>query len=176
MSDLESRLSANRAAMSSFLAAAKSVASEQWAQPVAPGKWSPAQIADHVAISYEVAVRVIAGDSKMGSAPRFVRPIVRAVGFNRILRNGAFPEKLKGPQVFAPSTGHPSYEASAARLEKAVASLESQARDMARAGARGFDHPIFGRVSVADYVRFSELHARHHESQLPIQRAPRTPS
>jgi hypothetical protein len=167
MSDLESCLSANRQAMAGFLAAAKSVASPQWTQPIAPGKWSPAQIADHVAVSYEIAARALAGDSKIGSAPRFLRPIVRAVGFTRILRNGAFPERMKGPPVFAPSTGHPSYDASAARVEKAVAGLESRARDMARTGTHSFDHPFFGRVSVADYIRFSELHARHHELQLP---------
>ena len=167
MPDLEASLSANRQAVASFLSKARSVASTPWAQPVAAGKWSPAQIADHVAVAYEVAFRALKGDKTMGSAPRFLRPIVRAVGFTKILKKGAFPAKMKGPPVFAPSAAHQPYDASAARMEAALAKLESEARAMAHAGRHAFEHPYFGRVDVSDYVRFSELHTKHHEQQLP---------
>ena len=30
-----------------------------------------------------------------------------------------------------------------------------------------FEHTFFGRVSIADYVRFGTLHTEHHERQLP---------
>jgi hypothetical protein len=39
---------------------------------------------------------------------------------------------------------------------------------MAAAGRRTFEHPIFGQLDVADYVRYGELHARHHEGQLTV--------
>ena len=168
MPDLDASLSANRQAAASFLSTARSVEVARWAQPIASGKWSPAQLADHVAIAYEVAVRALKGDPTMQSAPRFLRPIIRAVGFNSILKKGAFPDRTRGPKVFAPSTAHPAYEVSAARMEAAVASLESQTREMARAGQLAFEHPVFGQIGVAEYVRFSELHTRHHALQLPV--------
>jgi hypothetical protein len=164
--DFEVALAANRQAMANFLTTARSVANERWAEPIAPGKWSSAQIADHVAVAYEVAVRALKGEAGIRSAPRLLRPVVRAVAFTGILRKGAFPEKSKGPRVFAPSSGHPGFETTAARMETAVASLESQVRSMQSAARHTFEHPIFGRIGVADYVKFSELHAKHHEQQL----------
>ena len=56
----------------------------------------------------------------------------------------------------------------APRMEAALVRLESQTREMARAGRHVFDHPVFGKIGVAEYVRFSELHARHHQLQLPV--------
>ena len=168
MLDTDSCISANRRAVAEFLAAAESVPSSGWTEPVAPGKWSPAQIAEHVAISYEVATRALQGDRTMGSAPRFLRPIVRAFGFSGVLKRGAFPKAMKGPPIFAPSAEHPSLGASRLRLEHAAAAFEAMARELAAAGSDTFEHVFFGRVRVADYVRYSELHALHHLAQLPL--------
>mgnify|MGYP001482836246 FL=1 len=166
MPNLESFISANRQSTANFAAAARSVAPARWSQPVAPGKWTPAQIVEHVAISYEVAARALAGDSSMGSAPRFLRPIIRALGFNGVLRKGAFPTKQKGPRVFAPSAAPPVLEGGITRLEQAVATFEAKAREMEHGGTHEFEHTFFGRLAVADYVRFSELHTKHHQQQL----------
>ena len=166
MPTLDSALIANRQAVVAFLTKACTVPAERWVHPVEPGKWSPAQIADHVSISYEVAVRALKGDATNGSAPWFLRPIARAYAFTSVLKNGAFPEVMRGPPSFAPSTSHPTYDASVIRMEAAVADLEAHTREMAGAGADTFVHPVFGRLIVTDYVRYSELHARHHQAQL----------
>jgi hypothetical protein len=163
---LDDALAANRDAATRFLATARQIPTEKWAEPVAPGKWSPAQIVDHVAVTTEAALRAIKGDTSMGSIPRFLRVIPRALGFTPTLRKGKFPEKQRGPAVFAPSRGHPAFDASAARLERALSALESHVRELAKAGTQEFEHSIFGRVSVVDYIRFGALHTEHHERQL----------
>lgn len=166
MSALDDAIAANREAAKRFLSTARSVAREKWATPVAPGKWSPAQIVDHVATSTEVALKTIKGDKSMGSFPRFFRAIPRAMVFNSTLKKGAFPAKMRGPAIFAPSREHASLEASAARLERAMSDLEVHVRDMAKAGKHAFEHGFFGSLKVADYVRFNGLHTDHHEQQL----------
>ena len=167
MSALDDAIAANREAAQKFLSTARTVAKEKWAAPVAPGKWSPAQILDHVAVTAEVSLKAIKGDASMGSIPRFLRFIPRVFGFNPTIKKGRFPEKQRGPAIFAPSTGHPSYEAGAARLESAVSALEQHTRDLAKAGTLAFEHSFFGAVTIADYVCFNALHTTHHEEQLP---------
>lgn len=166
MPALDDALVANREAAKRFLATAHAVAREKWAAPVAPGKWSPAQITEHVALSTEVALKAIKGDPSMGSIPSFLRWLPRKLGFDPTIKKGRFPEKQRGPAIFKPSDAHTSYDISAARFERAIADLESHARELARAGTHAFEHSFFGRVAIADYVKFNALHSEHHERQL----------
>jgi hypothetical protein len=166
MSALDDALAANRAAAKQFLATARAVAKEKWAAPIAPGKWSPAQITEHVALSTEVALKAIKGDKSMGSIPRFLRWLPRKLGFDPTIKKGRFPEKQRGPAIFKPSDAHANYEISAARFDRAIADLESQVRELAKAGKYAFEHSFFGRVAIADYVKFNALHSEHHERQL----------
>lgn len=166
MFTLEDAIAANREAATKFLSTARTVAKEEWAAPIAPGKWSPAQIVDHVATSTEVALKAIKGDKSVGSFPRIFRAIPREMVFNSTIKKGAFPGKMRGPAIFAPSREHASLDASAERLERAIADLEAHVRDLAKAGKDTFEHGFFGRVKVADYIRFNGLHTDHHEQQL----------
>jgi hypothetical protein len=166
MTTLDDAIAANRDAAKKFLATARNVAKEKWAAPIAPGKWSPAQITEHVALSTEVALKAIKGDKSMGSIPGFLRFIPRKLGFDPSIKKGRFPEKQRGPAIFKPSDGHANYEISAARFERAVSNLESHARELAKVGTTAFEHSFFGRVAVADYVKFNALHSEHHERQL----------
>jgi hypothetical protein len=168
VSALEDAIAENRAAATRLLATARGVPKEKWAQPVAPRKWSPAQIVDHIVVATEVALKAIKGDASMGSIPRFLRFIPRVFGFNATIKKGKFPEKQRGPAAFAPSTGHPTYEASAERLERALVALEMHIRALAAANTHSFEHSFFGRVGVADYVRFGAFHMVHHEKQLHV--------
>ncbi len=167
MSELEDVIAENRKATERFLATARSVPKEKWAVPVADGKWSPAQIVDHIAVTTEVALKAINGDPSMGSIPKFLRWLPRKLGFDPTIKNGRFPEKQRGPAIFAPSTGHPAYEVSVERLNRAIVALETHVRALIAANQHSFEHTFFGRVGIADYVRFGTLHTEHHERQLP---------
>jgi len=52
------------------------------------------------------------------------------------------------------------------RLEAATEEFEHACRARAEAGDDILTS-MFGRVSVIDYVRFTELHTRHHLGQMP---------
>ncbi len=167
MAEIEDVIAENRKATEQFLATARNVPPEKWAQPVTPGKWSPAQIVDHIAVTTEVALKAINGDPSMGSIPKFLRFIPRKLGFDPTIRKRRFPEKQRGPAVFAPSAGHPSYETSVERLNRAIAALETHVNGRMAKGEHSFEHSFFGRVSIPDYIRFGTLHTQHHERQLP---------
>jgi hypothetical protein len=83
MLDLDTSLAGDRAAVAALLAAADG-AGATWTVPRAPGKWSPSQVVEHVARIMDESANVASGaPSKFPSIPRFLRPIIRIVFFNR---------------------------------------------------------------------------------------------
>lgn len=160
MTNLADALQGNRQAVAAFLAAARNVPSARWAVPRAPGKWSPGQVAEHVARTLELNGELFGGAPPRG-APRFIRPVMR-LGFNWVLRRGRFPGGSRSPAAMRPGPAPATPDVVLARLQAAAAALE--ARAAAHAGP--LDHPFFGKVSVAALVRLQEIHTRHHMAQL----------
>lgn len=165
MPDVNAVLAANHAAVNDLIAAAERSGSA-WTTPRAPRKWSPSQVVEHVARALEESANVVAGTpSKFPTFPVFLRPLVRALFFNRVLKNQAFP-KARTTKAFDPANG-PSTPADArVRLEAAVARFEQTCRALA-ASDRNVSSTLFGSVSVEDFARFQEIHTRHHRKQIP---------
>ena len=165
MADVNSALAANRDAIRELIDAAEK-AGGTWTVPRAPGKWSPAQVVEHVALALEESANVVAGaPSKFPTLPRFVRPLVRGLFFNRVLQKKAFP-KAKTNKAFSPASGPATPAAARARLEAALANFDQACRAQSARGTK-VDSSIFGAVSVEDYATFQEIHTRHHRKQMP---------
>jgi DinB superfamily len=164
MPDLETRLEANRAAVGALVDAGPAEG-PAWTSSPAPGKWSPSQIVEHVARSLEESANEIAGTpSAFPTLPAFVRPLVRVVFFNRVLKTGAFP-KAKTTKALDPQSGPASPADCRARLESALSRFDQECRSSARNGGTVMS-TVFGKLRVEDYVRFTELHVLHHRRQM----------
>ena len=165
MAEIDAVLAANRAAVNDLIAAAERSAAA-WTAPPAPGKWSPCQIAEHVALGLEESANVVAGaPSKFPTLPTILRPLVRVLFFNRVLRKNAFP-KAKTSKPFDPASGPATPAHARVRLEAALTRFEQECRARAAMGQH-IASTLFGTVSVEDYGRFLELHTRHHCKQMP---------
>ena len=66
MIDLKTVLANNREAVADFLNTASALAPSDWGRPRAPGKWSPGQVTEHVALTYEVSRRILHGTTAEG--------------------------------------------------------------------------------------------------------------
>lgn len=166
MTEVESAIALQRHAADNFKSAALRVPEPAWNVPRAPGKWSPAQVTDHVGVTTKVAHDALAGRANMGGIPKFLRPIAGAFFFKPVIAKG-FPKKGKGPAIMAPAHEPMPREQLLRRLDDEVESIARAAADMARAGRTHFEHSFFGRLAVADYIRFNALHLDHHREQLP---------
>jgi hypothetical protein len=93
-----------------------------------------------------------------------VQPIVRSLLFKRVLRNAAFP-KAKTNKAMDPVDGPATPAEGRARLENAHQKFDEACREIASRGDR-VQTTIFGAVRVEDFVRFTELHTRHHNKQI----------
>jgi hypothetical protein len=168
MADLESALADQQRAAEAFKAAALAVPDAVWNVPRAPGKWSPAQVTDHVGVSTRVARNTVVGHAGMGGIPKFLRWLPRRLFFDRVLTNG-FPEKGRGPAVFAPAHDPLPRQKLVEQLDAEVRAFAADARAAAAAGKSTFEHPFFGRIAIADYVTFNARHLDHHRAQLPAR-------
>jgi hypothetical protein len=161
--DLNSALTESRLAVEKLIVtAARSGAA--WATAPAPGKWSPSQIVEHVAMALEESGKNIQGQpSAFPSLPKVVRPVVRAMFFNRVLKKNEF---IKGRtnKAMNPSAGPKTPVDGRERLRRAHNAFE---RACLEHGVR-FEHGIFGNISTADYARFQALHTQHHTRQIPV--------
>jgi hypothetical protein len=164
MPDLQAALHAHDQAVQAFLASAGAVPPERWNRPPAEGKWSPGQITEHVALSYEAGSEALHGRAPGPVPPPFLRPLIRTVLLRPILWLGRFPLASKAPEVLRPGASTADAPVLLERLRAAAAAFESAAR-----AVRGtdIDHPAFGRLLLADLVRLQEIHTRHHHLQLP---------
>lgn len=96
MTDLYGALEANRAAVNELVTAAERVA-ERWTTPRAPGKWSPGQVVEHVARALEESANEVAGRrSRFPRFPAMLRPAVRLLVSDRVLRTGTIESGMFG--------------------------------------------------------------------------------
>jgi hypothetical protein len=164
MADIDTALAASRDAIEQLIAAGERTASA-WSTARMPGKWSPSQIVEHVARSLEESANMAAGRaSKFPTLPAFVRPIARGLLFKRVLRKAAFP-KARTNKAMDPATGPATPADGRARLAMAHQQFDEVCRRIVADGGR-MRTTIFGSVPVEDYVRFMEIHTRHHGKQV----------
>jgi uncharacterized protein DUF1569 len=165
MTEIETAIADNRAAVEEFVATARGFEAPRWSAPRGEGQWSPAQIAEHLAIVYEYNRKVVTGTAGKG-APRFLQPLARWFIVDRTLKAGRFTRKGKAPGIFQPSTTPGAAPEVLARLTRAVTGFEGDIRSGHPAGRHTVDHPFFGTLQTVDYLRLQAIHARHHRSQL----------
>jgi hypothetical protein len=167
MSKLNAAIAENHQAVDEFTATARGIDATRWTLPRAEGKWSPAQVVEHIALTYEYSRAVLNHAAPGPSAPRFLRPLVRAFFVKPVLKNGRFKPNGKAPAMFQPSSAPGEAAELLPRLERAVRVFEEELRAADASGRSTLDHPFFGTMPVTDYLRLQAIHARHHRAQLP---------
>jgi hypothetical protein len=165
MTELEAAIADNRAAVEEFIATAQSLDSTVWARARSQGGWTPAQIVEHIVLAYEYSGDVVKGTAT-GGVPRLFRPLLRRLVVDSTLKAGRFTRKGKAPAVFRPSDTPAAKSELLDRLDRAVGAFEAAIRSGHPEGRHNVNHPAFGRVPTADYVRLQAIHARHHRTQL----------
>ncbi len=165
---LEEALSEHRSSVEIFLAVAEAVPESEWARPVAPGKWSPGQISEHLALSLEAVAREIRGEAPMRSRLSWWKRFwARRRYLPGMLEKKRFPSGARAPRETRPADSAAPRGEALARLRAANDGIERiYAGDPGAAGRR-LRHPYFGALRAPDFFGVISLHARHHAGQLP---------
>lgn len=150
------------------MARAGSLPESFWIEPRAPGKWSPAELTQHLILTYEALVAQLSGGPGIRVRVKGMRLLaLRLFVLPRFLKHGVIPQGIRAPKEIAPSGGDPDRAAAIARLEAGCRAFEEALAAGAAQGNGRITHPFFGRLSLAQGVRFAEVHLRHHTTQLP---------
>jgi hypothetical protein len=167
----------NRAA-ADFAASARRAAADHavWSAPGAPGKWSPAEIVQHLVLVLEAVRRELREGVPMKLRTRaWHRLVLRFTLQRRLMRGGAFPRGARSPREARPHGDIGPADSLVARFERLNEELMADLDDARTSRPRlRLVHPYFGRLSAVDMIYVSARHIQHHEAQLDgiLQRSP----
>ena len=155
-----------------FITVVGSVPAAGWALPCAPGKWSPAQEVEHIALAHELFAAQLAGAPPMRVlVSGWKASVLRGVVLPWILRTGRFP-RAKSPREARPSAEADTPDALIARIEAAAAAVATHLATGESVRTRRVDHPYFGSMTLYQALVLSTVHTRHH--QVTLARAARS--
>lgn len=157
----------HRRALDDFLASASAVPAAEWNSPRAPDKWSPAQVAEHVRVTYGTVLSEIGGGQGMRLRTSWLkRTLLRRLVMPWMLRTRRFPRGAPAVREIRPGVGPfdqaevlAGLRAEGDRFLTTVAAL-----DLGRFA--GITHPFFGRMEPVAGLRLLTLHTQHHQAQL----------
>lgn len=135
--------------------------------PLTAGKWSPAQVAEHLRLTYDVIGRETAG----GPAIRvrtswWLRLILRIRYLPAILTRGEIPGGALAPRELRPGPGPFDREPLLAALQTAASTAEAAMTGGGGQRASGITHHVFGRLQPSEALRFATVHNQHHTRQI----------
>jgi len=167
---LSAAMAEHRAALDAYVARAGRVPSEDWERPRSSGKWSPAEITEHLRLALEKLREELEGQPAMRIVlPAWKTFLLRRTILRRILRTRRFPRNAPAPREIRPvSPGLPRDEA-LKRLAEASDRFEAASGAVPARGRR-LTHPYFGEIPLARFHRLLATHTRHHGEQLPDPR------
>lgn len=168
---LEQALNDGAQAVQDFNARVRECA-EIWDTPRGPGKWSPAQVTEHVAMVLEDGAQVVLEQpSRLPTVPFGLRWLARALFLRKTIQKGRFP-KARATRAMSPLVGPASTQLGAQRVQLAWEAFRDACTSSAAQGPT-FKSSAFGKIGIWEYVRFQELHTRHHQKQLTVERPDR---
>lgn len=166
MTNLQVVITADRQAVGAFVDDARRVPPAQWAVPRAAGKWSPGQVTEHVALTYEQSRRMLLGTFTGPVEPWFRQLLARWLFLRPMFKRGDFGKAALAPDFIQPGGSPAPSKDLLARLEAAVRDLETDLTAASNGRRTHLDHPVFGRLRLADLLRFVMIHTQHHRPQL----------
>ncbi len=131
------------------------------------GKWSCAQIVEHLAISLEYSAATF--DKRRAYDPMVRRPrrFIEKLGSAVILGLGWYQQGFKAPEGTVPV---PSVTRAAAEAKFRAGLAKWDELQHMLLPARRYDlfvrHPRFGDLTFEEWMRFHAVHARHHAKQI----------
>jgi hypothetical protein len=132
------------------------------------GKWSMAEVLEHLSLTYSgtaKGLQRVLGSGKPAVTSRSPKQML----FQAVtLGLGYLPEGRKAPKGVVPSGGKPSAEL-AANIFTLLQQMDNGLDECEKrfgSGKKIMDHPVMGACSVRQWRKFHLVHGMHHVKQL----------
>lgn len=132
-----------------------------------PGKWSPAQIVHHLALSLEGSGRTFEERRAKPPMRRRPRSARERVGYFLVLQVGWVPSGRPAPAPTRPAE-RPDARAVERQLREGVARFQTLERELlpARRDDLFVKNPALGDLTLPEWLRFHVRHCAHHARQI----------
>jgi len=138
----------------------------------AEGKWSAAEILEHLAMAFGSTAKVfekcVAKGKPIGDVPRFKQRLQALV----VTDIGYFPGGRKAPHMVVP-TGKIGGKAALELIHNNLREMDKQlARCYETCGKKGYlaNHPVLGPLKIDQWPKFHRVHTLHHMKQIRAMR------
>lgn len=158
-------------AVAALLVAASLVPDHKWAEPLGPGRWSPAQVLLHIEQSYRIGDEALRGGAGMRvKTSPLVAWLGRAIVLPLMTLTRRFPRNAPAPRELRPDAAEahaiPRLELTT-RVQQAGTQALATLRETVAAGRRArVPHAYFGALTPYQTLRLLNGHTRHHAKLL----------
>jgi hypothetical protein len=157
----------HRAALAAFLDVAELLAEDAWNAPWAPGKWTRAQIAEHLSLIYEIAIQELAtGQGLRVRVTGLRQRLLRWIVMPHILFHRSLPIRMVAPREVRPPEATAPRAVVLRRLRELGVRWEREMERAMDAGGGGLTHPYFGTIPPVKATRLMAVHIEHHTRQI----------
>ena len=129
------------------------------------GKWSPAEIVDHVATAIERSAAGFQSRLDKPAMERRPRSMPQRVAWMIVGGTGWFPVRRQAPESTRPQA-RPERAATEKKLREAVAAYVALRPTLAGRSDLFLKHPVFGDLTYDEFAHFHVRHVNHHRKQL----------
>lgn len=158
----------HQAAIQEFVNHANALSPDAWLVPRAEGKWTPAQEARHLILTYTAFTHDLTGEKVMvvRRAPWRLW-LWRTIGLTQILWRRRIPVAVQAPRGARPEWEATPREALLAELHAHAARFDAVVAELWRSRpSQRMHHPFFGGLTLDQAIRLSSVHTRHHAAFL----------
>jgi len=135
-----------------------------------PGKWSSAQILEHLLLSYTTTTKGVLKSMRIGK-PLAGKPTLRdRVSTFYVAGLGLFPYGHTAQEHTIPKDG--TGLDPLRRFNDALVAMDATLADAEKRfgrRARLLEHPVLGPLTANEWRRFHRTHARHHLKQIAVR-------
>jgi uncharacterized damage-inducible protein DinB len=160
-------------AIDQFVTIARKLPPAAWGQPLASGKWTPAEVTSHLVESYRILRSELAGGTGMAlRLPRLRCWLLRRTLLPGILDRGLFPTGARAPRETRPREVIADIPSALAALTNQASAFVEELTLRASSGRIHLTHAYFGPMSPRQSLQLVAVHALHHARQLAALQPP----
>ena len=155
-------------AAAELVASAERIPAERWMLPRAEGKWSPAEVVEHLTLAYDIILRELGGGPGMMVRTKlWQRIMLRFTLIPKLLRGEGFPAGARAPRETRPQSANPDQKAAVAGFRDRAARLDADVAAAITSGRRiRLTHAYFGSAGLGEAMLLCARHVQHHQKQL----------
>jgi hypothetical protein len=136
-----------------------------------PNRWSPVEIVEHLTRAYSGTAKGFERCVEKGAPLATAATLKQRLQQFVLINLGYFPPGREAPKQIVP-TGALDLGAVLDAVRRDLARLDQSAARARQALGAGkmLDHPILGPLTVDQWLKFHEIHTRHHAKQIQERR------